>query len=127
VLNPDRDVAFDLEEKLLRRIHVVVCPCIRSTDDGDHEIFFAEDGFRAQRALEFIGVLRNPFHEIEGRRAADVVGSWLWLRRHGSLPHAAWVASAPHDQIRKLRPAEWGSQASLRCKSYCSGMSALGQ
>ena len=95
VLNPDRHVAFDLEEKFLRRIHVVVCPCIRSTDDGDHEIIFAEDGFRAQRGLEFIGVLRNPFHEIEGRRAADVVGSWLWLRRHVPLPHAAWVASAP--------------------------------
>src|SRR5262252_1950800 len=61
---------------------MVVCPCIRSTDDGDHEIIFAEDGFRAQRGLEFIGVLRNPFHEFEGRRAADVVGSWLWLRRH---------------------------------------------
>src|SRR5262249_33717892 len=33
VLNLDRHVAFYLEEKFLRRIHVVVCPCTRSTDD----------------------------------------------------------------------------------------------
>ena len=57
--------ALELEEELLRRIDVIVGAGIRPADHRDHEIVLAEDGLRAERRLQLVGIFRDPLHQVE--------------------------------------------------------------
>src|SRR5262249_33814729 len=77
------------------------------------------------------GLSLSGFSAIHFMRLKDVGPRTLSVRGFGCVGMCLYLMllgwRAPHDQIRKLRPAEWGSQVNLRCKNYCSRMSALGQ
>ena len=61
----ERDVALDLVEKLFERIVVVVGALVGPADDRDHEIGILPDLGIADRRLQQVTVLVDPFLEIE--------------------------------------------------------------
>src|SRR5947208_15924498 len=78
----EHHVALELVEELLDRIDMEVGALVRSADDLHCHVGVLENLLVADRRLEQVLVLRDPFLEVEGLESSG---------RHGavSLPHAA--------------------------------------
>ena len=63
------DVAFELEEILLRVGDVEVVPGIGSADHHHEEIAAVVEIFVPDRRLELVAVFLDPFHNVDGRAA----------------------------------------------------------
>jgi hypothetical protein len=65
VLDADIHRTLELKEEFLGRIDVIIGARIRPPDHRYHEVVLTEDRLGPERRFELVGVLGDPFHQVE--------------------------------------------------------------